>query len=360
MFKISIFHAWQIFFQLFKLSFKILNENVNDIKQAQLELESKFDQAMANPNTGADLNNITKNLKAATHSLNRAFKQNPLGGDIFEKIESDRLFLENALTNLIGEAERNSFDSLKNTIFVEKNNKIEFQNIIKRYFVIPSFVFSFFSSHIWILNSNNREEDSKQTIKDLQASLTDIKLEKEVEIQKRNELIAHLKDRLQELKAKTNMEAKYVKKSTDNSVAQTKKKCDLSELELKQQIEVFGFFQINLKTRKTKFLLKEIDWANRRRKPLQCWAGIILEVINSRMKFLLFWLHNPIINSFFFKKMKQLTDQWSEKSDKETLQKQVDLDNLKAIRTKDLERYQHLAKLVRLILFSFFYILDLF
>jgi hypothetical protein len=93
----------------------------------------------------------------------------------------------------------------------------------------------------------------------LQASLTDIKLEKEVEIQKRNELIAHLKDRLQELKAKTNMEAKYVKKSTDNSVAQTKKKCDLSELELKQQIEVFGFFQINLKTRKTKFLLKEID-----------------------------------------------------------------------------------------------------
>jgi hypothetical protein len=47
--------------------------------------------------------------------------------------------------------------------------------------------------------------------------------------------------------------------------------------------------------------------------------------------------------------MKQLTDTWSEKSDKETLQKQVDLDNLKAIRTKDLERYQHLAKTVSLI-----------
>ena len=36
--------------------------------------------------------------------------------------------------------------------------------------------------------------------------------------------------------------------------------------------------------------------------------------------------------------MKQLTDTWSEKSDKETLQKQVDLDNLKAIRTKDKEK----------------------
>ncbi len=57
-------------------------------------------------------------------------------------------------------------------------------------------------------------------------------------MQQRNELIAHLKDRLQELKAKTQMEAKYVKKSTDNSVAQVKKKCDLSEVELRQHIEV--------------------------------------------------------------------------------------------------------------------------
>lgn len=126
-----------------------------------------------------------------------------------------RLFLENALTLLIEEAQTNKFESIKNVIQIEKNNKLEFQKVIKR------------------------EEESKQIIKDLQGSLISIKQEKEVEIQKRNELIAHLKDRLQELKAKTNMEAKYVKKSTDNSVAQTKKKCDLSEVELKQQIEVF-------------------------------------------------------------------------------------------------------------------------
>ncbi len=44
--------------------------------------------------------------------------------------------------------------------------------------------------------------------------------------------------------------------------------------------------------------------------------------------------------------MKQMTDQWSDKSDKETLQKQIDLENLKTVRTKDLERYQHLAKTV--------------
>jgi hypothetical protein len=122
--------------------------------------------------------------------------------------------LENALNLLIEEAHFNKFEAIKNVVQMEKNNKLEYQNVIKR------------------------EEESKQVIKDLQGSLISIKQEKEVEIQKRNELIAHLKDRLQELKAKTNMEAKYVKKSTDNSVAQTKKKCDLSEVELKQQIEV--------------------------------------------------------------------------------------------------------------------------
>jgi hypothetical protein len=108
--------------------------------------------------------------------------------------------------------------SLKTSVRAEKENKQEFQEIIKR------------------------EESSRRSIKELQKAINDVKQEKEIEVQQRNELIAHLKDRLQELKAKTSMEAKYVKKSTDNSVAQTKKKCDLSEVELRQQIEVCGNF----------------------------------------------------------------------------------------------------------------------
>ncbi len=40
------------------------------------------------------------------------------------------------------------------------------------------------------------------------------------------------------------MEAKYIKKSTDNSVAQTKKKCDMSETELRNQIDVCTFGKI--------------------------------------------------------------------------------------------------------------------
>ena len=124
------------------------------------------------------------------------------------------MFIENILQKLIEEVKTKNLDILKSTVTNEKMNKEEFQDIIKR------------------------EEESRQIIKELQKAINDIKIEKEEEVQKRNELIAHLKDRLQELKAKTNMEAKYVKKSTDNSVAQTKKKCELSETELKQQIEV--------------------------------------------------------------------------------------------------------------------------
>ena len=44
--------------------------------------------------------------------------------------------------------------------------------------------------------------------------------------------------------------------------------------------------------------------------------------------------------------MKQLTEFWTEKSDKETLQKQIDLDNLKTLRAKDLDKYQNLARTV--------------
>ena len=58
------------------------------------------------------------------------------------------------------------------------------------------------------------------------------------------------------------------------------------------------------------------------------------------------------------KKMKQLTEHWTEKSEKETIQKQIDLDKLKANRAKDLERYQSLAKTVSLIFCLFLKIIE--
>lgn len=69
-----------------------------------------------------------------------------------------------------------------------------------------------------------------------------VRREKETEIQDRNEMIAHLKDQLQEMKAKSSMEGKYVKKCSEVSVAQTQKKCSIKERELTKEAKVIEKF----------------------------------------------------------------------------------------------------------------------
>lgn len=261
----------------------LVTEAVNDVLNTQREMEDNFSKLMMSDNekNPQAIGEATKSLKAATYGLHRTQKQNPLAVDNMEKIESDRVFLELILEKLIHGLEIQDLSSLTSTVGAEKNKKIELESVIKR------------------------EEHSRKKIKELQKALIDIKQERETEIQQRNELIAHLKDRFQELKAKTNMEAKYVKKSTDNSVLQAKKKCDLSEAELKQQIEK---------------LQEQIDEENRCNGELESY------------------LKNAIA------KMKNMTDFWNEKSDRETIEKQTELDKLKTMRAKDLERYQSLLK----------------
>lgn len=75
-------------------------------------------------------------------------------------------------------------------------------------------------------------------MKALQKQLVDVRREKEVELQHRNEMIAHLKDQLQEMKAKTSMEGKYIKKVAEVSVAQAQKKCGLTEKQMRDDIKV--------------------------------------------------------------------------------------------------------------------------
>jgi len=72
---------------------KFLNENINDIKETQKLVEEQFQKAVNQPNGSLDYEEISKNLKTTTHSINRSFKQNPLGTDIFQKIEVERFDL---------------------------------------------------------------------------------------------------------------------------------------------------------------------------------------------------------------------------------------------------------------------------
>merc|ERR1711899_625254 len=73
-----------------------------------------------------------------------------------------------------------------------------------------------------------KEEDGRKRVKELQKQLQGVKKQKETEIQQRNEMISHLKDQLQEMKAKTNMEGKYIKKCAEVAVAQSQKRCVMS------------------------------------------------------------------------------------------------------------------------------------
>ncbi|XP_019858705.1 PREDICTED: IQ domain-containing protein G-like, partial [Amphimedon queenslandica] len=62
------------------------------------------------------------------------------------------------------------------------------------------------------------EHDCRQLVKDLRKQLVEVKREKEEQITKLDEDVAHCKDQLQELKACTGLLNKYIKKQSDVKV----------------------------------------------------------------------------------------------------------------------------------------------
>ncbi|ETE59628.1 IQ domain-containing protein G, partial [Ophiophagus hannah] len=84
----------------------------------------------------------------------------------------------------------------------------------------------------------------------------------------RNEMIAYLKDQLQEMKAKTDMENRYVKKDTDLQVAQAQKKCFATENDLQNEIECRACEQAIIEDRKEK--------ENARKKLQAWWRGMMV------------------------------------------------------------------------------------
>lgn len=153
----------------------------------------------------------TQNSNAIAHTL----KSESNKSDFLQKLERDRLFVENCMVMLSNELdESNTFAELTQTIKGEINAKSENRRVIET------------------------EIGTRRRIKDLNKELIQLKKNQEMEVQKRQSLIAHLKDQLQECKAKTNLESKFVKKSTENAQAQNLAKCTMSENELKRQLDI--------------------------------------------------------------------------------------------------------------------------
>lgn len=131
-----------------------------------------------------------------------------------KKLERDRFFIEDIISSTLNDLNGNGdFTSLSEKVVNEQNKKRHNTHIIES------------------------ETQTRKRIKQLTNQLVQLKKDQELEVMNRQQLIAHLKDQLQEFKAKTNLECKYVKKSTENDLAQNLARCTLEENNLKIERE---------------------------------------------------------------------------------------------------------------------------
>ncbi|XP_006154611.1 dynein regulatory complex protein 9 isoform X2 [Tupaia chinensis] len=241
--------------------------------------EPKLPEIRKEGQGAVDLNRIQD------HIFKKPTRQTIITTETLKKIQIDRQFFSDVIKDTMQELqESGTFTNLLEALNKERENKIHFYDIIAR------------------------EEKGRKQIKSLQKQLVNVKKERQFEVQSRNEYIAHLKDQLQELKAKTNLENCYMKKNTELQIAQTQKKCNKTEELLLEEIE-----KLRMKTEEENRIHMEIE-------------------------------------SFLRKEQQKLEEKlefWMEKFDKDTETKQNELNALKAAKASDLTHLQELARTLR-------------
>ncbi|NXR15104.1 DRC9 protein, partial [Semnornis frantzii] len=221
----------------------------------------------------------------STHHLSsRAMKHSDPPIEIFRKIQADRQYASDVITVTMKKMqESGTFDSLTEAIEREKAKKSKIHNFLIR----------------------SVAEEGKREIKSLKKQLQDVKKEIEIELQNRDDMIANLKDELQEMKTKMNRESSYVKKSTDLQVHQTQKKCSNAEKGLDKEIQ-------ELKSKTDEEIQVHMETENFLRKQ--------------------------------HKKLEEKLEYWKDKYENDTDAKDEELDALQASKANNLERLQRLAE----------------
>ncbi|XP_036760770.2 dynein regulatory complex protein 9 isoform X1 [Manis pentadactyla] len=205
--------------------------------------------------------------------------------ETLKKIQIDRQFFSDIITDTMEELQDSgTFTNLLKALNKEREDKIHFHDIIAR------------------------EEKGREQIRSLQKQLLNVKREREVELQSQNEYIANLKDQLQEMKAKTNMENHYMKRSSELQISQTQKKCNKTEELLLEEIE-----KLRLKTEEENRVHMDIEIFLRKEQ----------------------------------QKLEEKLEFWMEKYDKDTEMKQNELNALKSAKASNLAHLQDLARTLR-------------
>ncbi|KAJ7324654.1 hypothetical protein JRQ81_017674 [Phrynocephalus forsythii] len=262
---------------------KELSARYKTLMDARAESQAKVPVELGRiTELGRQLEDTSNELKRTNHLFTMATKQSTLSTENLKKVQADRQHACDVIEDTTDELlALGTFRTLQLAMDQERGKKASIQSLILR------------------------EEMGRKKVKCLQKQISDIKKEKEYEVENRNELIAYLKDQLQEMKAKTDMENRFVKKDTELQVAQVQKKCMGSENDLQNEIEKVRI-QTEQETR----------------------------------------VHMDIEN---FLKQQQVSieeklEYWMEKFEKDTEAKQQALNSLKSSRAADQAALQELAK----------------
>ncbi|XP_075717965.1 dynein regulatory complex protein 9 isoform X1 [Rhinoderma darwinii] len=275
----------------------IVGSEISQILKTQRQMEGNFEELIGKRAdiqlTPPPLLNKLRDLKEQVHETSeklkmsnvqftKAVRQSPLTSDNLKKVQADRQFAADVIADMLMELETSgSFQSLQHAVAIEKEKKANLYDTIAR------------------------EQEGRKKIKLLQRQLQDVKQEKKVELQNRTELIAHLKDQLQEMKAKTSIEGKYVKKDTELQVSQTQKKCNIAESDLQLELQ-------KIKEKMDEEIRVHVEIENFLRQHQQ--------------------------------ELEEKLEYWMEKYDKDTEEKQAELNSLKTSRTNDLSLLSDLTK----------------
>ncbi|KAM9089439.1 dynein regulatory complex protein 9 isoform 2-T4 [Megaptera novaeangliae] len=176
-------------------------------------------------------------------------RQTIMNTETLKKIQIDRQFFSDVITETMQELQDSgTFTNLLKALGKERENKMHFYNIIAR------------------------EKNGRKKIKSLQKQLLNVKRERQAEVQSRHEYIAHLKDQLQEMKAKTSMENRFMKRNTELQISQTQKKCSKTEELLLEEIE-----KLRLKTEEENRIHAEIEIFLRKEQQIREYEQVIIE-----------------------------------------------------------------------------------
>ncbi|NXL31456.1 DRC9 protein, partial [Glaucidium brasilianum] len=263
---------------------KELDINYQDLMSARLEnVETVTSMSLKSIEHKQQLGK-TEDQKSTHHLSNRAMKHNALSVESLRKIQADRQYASDVITVTMKKVqESGKFNSLTEANEREKAKKSKFHDFLIR----------------------SVAEEGKKEIKSLEKQLQDVKKETEIELQNRDNMIAYLRDELQEMRAKMNMESHYMKKSTDLQIHQTQKKCSNAENVLDKEIQ-------KLRTQTD----EEIR------------------------------VHTEIENFLrqHHKKVEEKLEYWAEKYENDMDAKDEELDALKAAKANNLEMLQRLAE----------------